>query len=196
VIEIQRARRARRSCRPAGVVIAAAIAVLGLAAGCIITTGQFLVQFDLFDPLTVTSPTDIAIAPVDLNTISVYNEHKDHVHDIVDLSIVGEITNTGATGIEVEVWMTTQVSVHMSADAVRADPTAVQLWGPLPLAPGVTRRIGWDESAATFRGRAALLHEVRGDGLLTLYILGPPLVPDYSFQIDHGALVLVIDAGV
>jgi hypothetical protein len=175
---------------------AAVVAAAMVAAGCILTTGQFLVQFDLIDPLTVTSPVNIARTPVDLNTIDVYAEHKNNIHDLVDLAILGEITNTGTTAIEVEVWMTTRTTTHVTAAAVRSDPTAVLLWGPLALAPAVTQRLGWDESAATFRGRAALLQEVKGDGQFTLYVLGPQLVPTYSFRIDHGVLVLVIDGGI
>jgi hypothetical protein len=175
---------------------AAVVAAAMVAAGCILTTGQFLVQFDLFDPLTVTSPTDIALTPVDLNTIDVYAEHKDNIHDLVDLAILGEITNTGMTAVDVEFWMTTRTSAHLTAAAVRSDPTAVLLWGALALAPAETQRLGWNESAATFRGRAALLQEVQGDGLFTLYVLGPPQVPVYSFRIDHGVLVLVIDGGI
>ena len=55
------------------------------------------------------------------------------------------------------------------------DETAVKVWGPgMRVAPGETKKIGWDDSAALFRKRpaAALLQQVKGDGEFTLYAMG------------------------
>ena len=54
--------------------------------------------------------------------------------------------------------MTPDPTAHTDAVAVGLDETAVKVWGPLRVAPGETKKIGWDASAALFRkGRAALL---------------------------------------
>jgi len=177
--------------------IAVTLLALPLAAGCILTSGQFLVNFDLTDPLLVASPIQIARVDVDLNTIGAYNDHKEDLSDLVDLALVGEITNNSASvAVDVEFWMTPATTTHLSAAAVRGDPAAVPLWGPFALAPSETRRIGWDQSAGLFRGRAELLAQVKGDGQFTLYVLGPQAATQYNFSIAHGVLVLVIDAGV
>jgi hypothetical protein len=164
-----------------------------LAAGCMLISGQFLVSFDLYDPLTIT-PTAVMAAGVDLNTVGAYRDHKDDVKDVSDLAILGEFTNTGTTAVDVDVWMTPDPTAYTDAAAVGLDETAVKVWGPLRVAPGETKKIGWDASAALFRkGRTALLHEVMGDGVFTLYALGG--TGSYSFRLDHGALVAVITAG-
>jgi len=164
-----------------------------LAAGCMLISGQFVVSFDLPSPLTVT-PTAVTCADVDLNTVAAYREHADDLKDLTDIAILGEFTNTGSTAVDVDVWMTPDPTAHTDAVAVALDETAVKVWGPLRVGPGATTKIGWDESAALFaKGRPALLREVMGDGVFTLYALGG--TSSYSFRLEHGVLVAVITAG-
>ena len=129
---------------PLTALTAALLAAL-LAAGCVVTTGQFLATFDLADPLLVTSPLAIARTPVDLNAIDAYNDRKGDLHDLADLALLGDFTNTGNTPVEMEFWMTTGPSTHATAADVRGDPTALRVWGPLALAPNETRHVSWDE---------------------------------------------------
>ncbi len=169
-----------------------ALAMAAAAAGCLLT-GQFLVSFALPDPLAV-APTAIERADVDLNTVVAWRDHRGEVKDLADLALLGRFTNTGAAPLDVEVWMTPALTAHTDAVAVALDPTAVKVWGPLRVGPGETKTIGWDASAALFRkGRAALLEQVRGDGVFTLYALGG--TSSYSFRMEDGALVAVIAAG-
>jgi hypothetical protein len=164
-----------------------------LAAGCMLLSGQFLVSFDLYDPLTVT-PTAVMAAGVDLNTVAAYRDHRDDLKGVTDLAVLGEFTNTGTTAVDVDVWMTPEPTAYTDAAAVALDGDAVKVWGPLRVAPGETKKIGWDASAALFRkGRTALLEQVKGDGVFTLYALGG--TSSYSFRVDHGSLVAVITAG-
>lgn len=172
-------------------VLSLALALAG-AAGCLLG-GQLLVSFALPDPLAVT-PTAVERADVDLNTVAAYRDHRDDVKDLADLAILGRFTNTGATAVDVDVWMTPEPSAYTDAAAVALDPAAIKVWGPLRVGPGETKVIGWDASAALFRkGRAALLEQVRGDGVFTLYALGG--TSSYSFRVAGGALVAVIAAG-
>ena len=164
-----------------------------LAAGCLLISGQFLVSFDLPDPLVVT-PTAVVCADVDLNTVAAYRDHRADLKDLSDIAILGEFVNTGSTAVDVDVWMTPDPTAYTDAVAVALDGSAVKVWGPLRVAPGATTRIGWDASAALFRkGRTALLGQVKGDGVFTLYALGG--TSSYAFRLDHGSLVAVIDAG-
>jgi hypothetical protein len=165
-------------------------------AGCLLTNGQFLVEFGLPDPIAVTSPLSVVALPIDLNTVDVYNDHKEEISDVSDVALLGVLENTGSVPLPVEFWMTAALTNLTSASAVRSDPTASLVWGPLTLAPGEVRRIAWDESAGLFSGRAALLAEVKGDGVFTLYGLGPSGATTYSFRLDDGVVVVTIDAGV
>jgi hypothetical protein len=162
-------------------------------AGCILTSGQFLVPFELQTPLTVTGPASLIRQPIDLNTISTYSDHKEDLKNVADAALLGEVE--AVSTIDIEVWITSDLTSHVTSGAVVADPTATRLWGPLQLAAGERRRIDWDQSADLFVGRQALLDQVKSDGIFTLYVFGPT-TGSYSFTLYNGVLVVVIDAGV
>ncbi len=164
-----------------------------LAAGCMLVSGQFLVSYELPSPIAA-APTAVTAIGVDLNTVAAYRDHRDDLQDLADLALLGTFTNTGTAPVDVDLWMTPSLTAHTDAAAVGMDDTALRVWGPLRLAPGETKRIGWDASAALFRkGRAALLEQVRGDGVFTLYALGA--TGSYAFRVEGGAFVAVITAG-
>lgn len=175
--------------------LAASLAALALGAGCVVTSGQFLVSVELPDGLSVTGPGAVVPAAIDLNTIDVYNDHKEDVQDVADAALLGTLTNLGLA-TDVECWMTTQLTTHLTAAAVRADPSAVRVWGPLHLDDGQVLPIGWDESAGLFTGRANMLAQAKGDGQFSLYFLGPDGASTYSFRLDDGVIALTIDAGM
>jgi len=167
-------------------------------AGCILTSGQFVIPFELADPLVVPGPSTVIPIPIDLNTESVYNDHKQDIAAITDAALLGDIENLGSNNIDIEFWMTPgpAPSGPVTDDQVRNDPSAVLVWGPLSVAPGATVHIGWDQSAGLFTGRQALLAQVKGDGVFTLYALGPAGAGTYHFSVHKGLLVVTIDAGV
>jgi hypothetical protein len=164
-----------------------------LAAGCMLVSGQFIVSYDLPTPLTI-SQTAITHMDVNLNNVSTYKDHKSDLKDLADLAILGEFSNHGGAPVDVEIWMTPNLTVHPDAADLAIDPTAVKVWGPLHLGVDESRKIGWDQSAGLFmKGKAALLEQIKGDGVFTLYALGKS--GSYTFHLDHGVLVAVIDAG-
>jgi hypothetical protein len=168
-------------------------------AGCFLTSGQFVVSFDLPDQIDVPSPDTVIPLPIDLNTVGVYNDHKQDISNIADVALLGDLENRGSTPIEVEFWMRPTLETTptpVTAAAIRNDPTAVRVWGPLSLPGNSTLHIGWDQSAGLFSGRQALLTEVKGDGAFTLYALGPSGAGSYSFSVHKGLLVVTVDAGV
>ena len=163
--------------------------------GCI-QAGQFNVSADLPDPLTGASATTITPARIDLNSESVYTDHKSDLQGLVDCAILGEFTNNGAGPVNVTVWMTPGLTNHTTQGALTADGTKVQLWGPFALGTGATKvQIKWDDSAGLFddTGKAALINEVKGDGSFTLYAVGA--TAPYSITITKGVAVITIDAG-
>jgi hypothetical protein len=162
-----------------------------LTAGCLIS-GQFLINFALNNLNVVASGVDGV--GVDLNTIEDYTDHKDKLKGLADIAILGEFVNTGANDLAVEVWMTDEAAPALTTPAaVMAAGTRV--WGPFNLAAGATTNITWDDSAVLFgAGKAALLDQIKGDGIFTLYALTQSGA--YAFQINDGKLIVVIDAGV
>ena len=164
-----------------------------LAAGCILVSGQFIVSYELPTPLTI-SQTAVVHMDVDLNTVGSYKDHKSDLKSLADVAILGEFSNHGSAPVDVEVWMTPSVTSYATADLVVTDPTAVKVWGPLRLNVDETKKVGWDQSAALFlQGKAALVEQIKGDGVFTLYALGK--TTPYSFVLGHGVLVAVVNAG-
>jgi hypothetical protein len=172
--------------------------VLGLGllcAGCILTSGQIQINFDLPN-FSATSPTALNSTTIDLNTEKEYKDNKDKLKDLSDLAVLGKFTNNSATPVNVEVWMTTTPSAYTDVTLMKADPTAVKLWGPFSVAGSATKVIDWNASSQLFSvaGKAALLNEAKGDGNFTLYAVGS--AGAYDFSVANGALVLVIDVGI
>jgi len=167
----------------------AALALAGMTAGCVLVSGQITVDFDLADA-HVTGPTTLVSQTVDLNTIGDYNDHKSDLQGLADVALLGTITNNGASPVDVEVWMTAAPTTYLLESEVKA--SGVRLWGPYHLAAGETRRTDWDGSAALFdpAGKTALVQEIKGDGVFTLYAIGQQTTYDFSIHDGHGVLVL------
>jgi len=168
---------------------------LGLAlgaAGCVLTSGQFRLSFDLGD-IVVANPSSLHAVSVDLNSKSTYRDHKKDLAGLADVALLGEVRNTGAA-VDVEAWLTRDQTSFTSDAQVRG--AGIRVWGPFHVAPGETRSIDWNASAALFSsdGLAALLQEVKGDGIFTVYLLGA--AGTYDLTIHGGVLVLTLDAGV
>lgn len=168
------------------------LALAGLiSAGCFLVSGQFTVTFNFADPINVVSPAALAGQYIDLNTVSEYNNHKADLKDVADLAILGQFTNLTGSATAVEIWMVATPGATLTTDAaVRS--AGQKIWGPLNLAANGSVKVAWDQSAALFTGRQALISEVKGDGQFALYALGNG---GYSFRINKGALIAVISAG-
>jgi len=163
-------------------------------AGCFLTTGQVNVDVEL-DDTTVTSPTNIEAEQIDLNTNTDYAEHKEDLEGLADLALLGTVTNNGSSVIGIEAFITPEETTYSTEAQVRAN--GIKVWGPFDVAAGQTVTIGWDESAQLFtsEGRwGALLEEIKGDGIFTLYLVGT--AGTYSFEVNDGVLVLTLDAGI
>jgi hypothetical protein len=176
----------------AGVALAAL-----LGNGCIITSAQILTHFDLPNPFTIVSSTTdhSERVPVDLTTLSEYEDHKEDLKGLTDLAIVGKFTNVNGPAGGVLVYITP--TLDLPAGGAPAIPgNATLLWGPGTIgATGASRVIGWNESAGLFKkaGKDLLLSEVKGDGQFTLYTTGS--AGTFNIRVDDGALILILDAG-
>ena len=162
------------------------------APGCVLVSGQFLIDFNLpnFDASTDTA---VSREDVDLTTESDYQDHKNDLKGLSDVAVLGKITNSGAADIGVEIWMTAAGTTYSTPTQVTTNGT--KLWGPFNLSAGATKQVGWDESAKLFSstGKALLINEIKGDGQFTIYAIAN--AGTYSFNVDDGVLALVIDFG-
>ncbi|HEX7078093.1 MAG TPA: hypothetical protein VF363_06720 [Candidatus Eisenbacteria bacterium] len=174
-------------------IILPALALLLLTPGCILTSGQIMINFDLPD-VDATSPTGLTGQQIDLNTESDYKDHKDQLKDIVDFAVLGTFNNTGGEDVDVEVYMTRDLTTYTDETTVKTN--GILLWGPFKVPVSGSKSIDWDGSAALFSaaGKKAILDEAKGDGSFTLYVVGK--AGTYAFNVKDGILALVIDVGI
>ncbi len=78
----------------------------------------------------------------------------------------------------------------MTASQVQSQ--GVLLWGPLSVAAGTTEKVDWNRSSALFKGRQALIDEIKGDGHFRLYVLASGA---FNVTVTNGAVIAVISAG-
>jgi len=176
----------------------AGLVALALAAtGCVIESAQVFTHFDLPDPFTIDSSSDpFERVLVDLNTVSEYEDHKSEIKGLTDVAFGGRFENlTGPAGT-VEVWMTRDDTNYGSVGQVKAN--GMKLWGPASIGASgsgdAVHTLGWDESSKLFdpAGRGALIDEVKGDGVFTIYVFGT--AGTYRIQATGGTILLTLDA--
>ena len=159
------------------------------AAGCMLTSGQFVANYNLPDPLHVVTAVTLPGVDVDFNTVSDYNDHKDDLKRVEDLALVGDIHNNLGTPANVDVWIVPAATLNLTPAQVQSQ--GVRLWGPLAVAGNSTERVDWDRSSALFVGRQALIDEIKGDGHFSLYIIASGT---YDVTVTDGTVIAVIGA--
>jgi hypothetical protein len=170
--------------------IVPALAIALAAPGCVLVSGQFLIDFEL-DDFTATTESAVTREDVDLTTEEDYNDHKEDLQSLSDVAVLGTVINTGSSAINVEVWMTAASTAYTTANEVEANAT--KLCGPFQVPGNSSKTVGWDESAALFTntGKALLIQEIKGDGQFTVYAIAAE--DTYSFEVENGVLALVLD---
>jgi hypothetical protein len=166
-----------------------------LASGCILTSGQIQIDFNLLDG-NITSAGLVGM-PVKLSQEEEYTDNKDKLKTLSDLALLGKIKNNTASPLDVEVWFTPTITTHTTESALMGDPSAVKIWGKFHVGANQTVQIDWNDSAALFTkaGKDALLKEAKdGDGDFSLYAIGSS--GTYDFDVTNGSLVLILDAGI
>ena len=84
--------------------ILAGIALAALTAGCVLVSGQFLVQVELGD-LSVNSAAAVQGLYVDLPSKSAYRDHKNDIKTLEDVALLGSVHNTGTSSVTVSVYL-------------------------------------------------------------------------------------------
>ncbi len=159
------------------------------AAGCFLISGQFVVNYVLPTPLHVVGGTTLTGVAVDLNTISTYSDHKSDLERVDDLAIIGDFKNNAGSAANVECWIVPAGTLALTAGQLTS--TGTKLWGPLSVAAGATQKVDWNRSAGLFVGRQALIDEIKGDGLFSLYVIASGA---FDVTVTNGAVIAVVGA--
>lgn len=172
---------------------AAPVALLAAlaTAGCLLISGQFVVNYALPDPLTVSGGATTAIAGVDvnLNTINEYKDHKDDLKRVDDLALIGDFRNNTSSAVGIQAWIVPAGTLNLRPQDLATNGTL--LWGPLNVAANGTEHVDWNRSAQLFKGRQALIDEVKGDGHFSLYVIASGT---FNLTVNNGAVIAVIGA--
>lgn len=165
-----------------------AVAALG-AAGCFLISGQFVVTYALPSPFTAVAGGGLNGQFVDLNDISEYADNKAELKRVDDLALIGDFRNNTGSPAAVEAWIVPNGTTNYDLAGLQAN--GVLLWGPLSVAGNSTEKVNWDRSATLFKGRQALITEIKGDGRFALYVIANG---SFSVTVTDGAVIAVIGA--
>ena len=172
-------------------VLPSLVLALLTGAGCVLVSGQFLIQLEIGD-LSINSATAVNGYYVDLSTNSTYKDHKDDIKSLEDIALVGSIHNTGLSSLTLSVYLLDGNPGALAAGTVTS--TGTKVWGPLTVAAGATEKLDWDRSAALFgAGKAPLFTRIKGGGKFTLYAVGS--TAPFTFDFNNAVLIAVIGAG-
>ncbi len=168
-----------------------------LGNGCILLSGQIEAHFDLASPITINPPaTPFYIEHVDLNTIKEYSDNVDKLKGLSDIAIVGKFKNlTGPAG-SMEIWIAPGTPPD-PANLIALKAGATLLWGPGSIgAAPAEHDVNWNESSKLFStvGKAVLIDQLKHGGKFTVYILSNGQAGN-TFEVDQGAIIIVIAAG-
>ncbi len=173
------------------ITFAALAAAALLAGGCVLVSGQFVVDYDLGN-VTVDSASNINGQYVDLTGNSTYNDHKSDIKSLEDIALVGSIHNTGVASTTIAIYLLDGNPGPISSATVTS--TGTQVWGPLTVAAGATETLDWARSAKLFGGgKAVLLAHIKNGTNFTLYAVSN--TSPYTFDITNAVFIAVVGAG-
>ena len=163
--------------------------------GCFLLTAQIIVSTSLGN-LSAINGAASAGKYIDLSVESSdYADHKDKLKDIPDIAVLGTIKNNLASPVSADVWLVTNPSGSALLPSLAAVQAAggIKVWS-LGLAASETKTIDWDTSATLFTpaGKAALINDIKGDGIFTLYVFGS--TDTYNLTVTNGVVVVIISA--
>ncbi|HWO56565.1 MAG TPA: hypothetical protein VNN55_03255 [bacterium] len=121
--------------------LAAALTLLLLAAGCIVS-GQFVVVISGTRTITSSDETLDYLA-VDLTDNETWQDHKDDIQAIIDVKFECEFVNNLNSAADGELYISTEL--YTTAEQVRTNATKV--FGGLALEPLEVRSVSFSESA-------------------------------------------------
>ena len=164
-----------------------------IGTGCVLVSGQFLVQVDLGDvSLHVANAGSLLDGCyVDLPSNNTWKNHKSDIKTLEDLAVVGQFHNTGASSVTISLYLLDGNPGPQPVSTITS--TGIKVWGPLTVAAGATENVDWNRSAALFAGgKAALLERIKGGGQFTLYATSS--APSFDLDIKNAVFMAVIGA--
>ncbi len=155
-------------------------------AGCI-ASGTVIIVFDIDE--FVSSSTGMEVVEVDLTTNKDYNDNKDKIKSIDQVTVVGTLTNLESTDNQAEIWLAYTGEYDTPAQ-VRDNATRIFV---SPVIPGDAELfIDWSDGLSHIENLNAL-KDAAEDGHFWLY----GLAADSPFTVQFNiTLVITMTAGL
>jgi hypothetical protein len=157
-----------------GITLAAALAVL--VGGCFLTTGQKTI----FKKVNTGATSNLKVNKIEvhLDTEDDYAEHKDKIKSIDGISVVAVIKNNRDEPTRMKLYISNDTSL-VDVGTIESDATPVFLSPTVPASDSL--RIGWAEGFQYIKNKDALINEILGDGVFTLYAIADE--PTFSLRV-------------
>jgi len=173
----------------------AALLAVSLVIGCGIATGSFTFVYEIDDTITSTHAS-LEYEYVDLTTIDDYNDHRDNLHSLDNVAVVGSFENIGLSVIYGEVWLAYDTAYATyganGPDSVRAHGTRI-FTTPAPIPIGVPLAVNWEDGLAWIENFPEIQTAVLDSSYFVLYGLGS--TDDFQMEMDID-IIFTITAGL
>lgn len=137
---------------------------------------------------------DVDVYWLDLTTNSTYEEHRDNIRSVDQISVVGRIINHGTADAAAEIWADT-TEQYNTPNEVRDNSRLIFATPiPLPLPPGETTLVDWSNGLEYMEDGAIpyLDSLVRYEGAFAIYGLAAETPFDIEIQAE---VVITVTVG-
>jgi hypothetical protein len=162
----------------------AALLITTLVVGCGLITGSFTFGYEIDGTITSTNAS-LEYEYIDLTTIEDYNNHRDDLHSLDNIAIVGCFTNNGTEPISGEIWLAYDTTYALygadGPDSVRANATRIYMTHS-PIINGVLLCVDWEDGLAFIEGFPEIQTAVLDSAYLVIYGLGD--ADEFNVEMD------------
>ena len=127
---------------------------------------------------------------LDLATDEDYQEHRDQIRSVDQISIVGRIINNRETVANAELWVDTD-TLHSSGEEVIANATRIFTL-PDPIPGGVTTSVNWEEGLTYMENTEYLEGLIMEEGIFAIYGMADD--PPFDMEVQ-AEIVITITIG-
>jgi hypothetical protein len=154
-------------------------------AGCL-ASGTLVVVFDI--PKFTSLPLSVVYQPINLTENSDYEDHKDKLKSIDEITLAGFIVNSGSSDAISEIWISDEL--YTDTASVRENATLVFMSPSIPADD--TLFLHWSDGRANMRNLGVLEDQIKNGGQFNVYGIA-----DGSFNLEYDLSVIIsITAGL
>lgn len=172
----------------------AALLITALVIGCGLVSGSFTFGYEIEGTIESTNAT-LEYEYVDLTTIDDYNDHREDLHSLDNVALVGTILNNGPDPISGEVWLAYDTSYAQygadGPDSVRANGTRIYATTYIPV--GIELYVDWEDALGWIENFEEVQTAVLDSAYFVMYGLGDSDIFDVEMDLD---VIFTVTAGL